>query len=64
MSRACRPNYEIAAEWDVCAASILRPAAQVRIATLLERGLQQPGDVENRLGYHVGQLGADSLPPM
>jgi len=36
-------------------------AAQARIATLLKRGLHQPGDVENRLGYHVGQLGADPL---
>jgi hypothetical protein len=24
---------------------------------LMERGLHKPGDVENRLGYHVGQLG-------
>jgi enoyl-CoA hydratase/carnithine racemase len=55
------PDYEIAPEWAVCNASIMRPAAQTRIATLLERGLHQPGDVENRLGYHVGQLGADSL---
>ncbi len=23
----------------------------------VERGFHQPGDVENRLGYHVGQLG-------
>ena len=57
------PDYEIAPEWVVCNASIMRPAAQTRIATLLERGLHQPGDVENRLGYHVGQLGADSLQP-
>jgi hypothetical protein len=25
---------------------------------LMERGFHQPGDVEGRLGYHVGQLGA------
>jgi enoyl-CoA hydratase/carnithine racemase len=50
------PDYEIAPEWDVSVASIMRPAAQTRIAKLLERGLHQPGDVENRLGYHVGQL--------
>jgi hypothetical protein len=25
---------------------------------LLERGFHKPGDVENRLGYHVGQLGS------
>jgi len=51
------PDYEIAPEWDVCLASIMRPAAQKRIGMLLERGLHKAGDVENRLGYHVGQLG-------
>ena len=50
------PDYEIAPEWDVCLASIARPAAQKRIRLLLERGFHQPGDVEDRLGYHVGQL--------
>src|SRR6266853_3232018 len=52
------PDYEIAPEWDVCLASIQRPAGQRRLNTLLERGLHKPGDVENRLGYHVGQLRA------
>jgi len=51
------PDYEIAPEWDVCLASIMRPAAQNRIGMLLERGFHQAGDVETRLGYHVGQLG-------
>ena len=51
------PDYEIAPEWDVCLASIMRPAAQERIRTLMERGFHKPGDVENRLGYYVGQLG-------
>src|SRR5690242_11326494 len=51
------PDYEIAPEWDVSLASIMRPAAQNRIRMLMERGLHQPGDVEDRLGYHVGQLG-------
>src|SRR5712671_5073054 len=55
------PDFEIAPEWDVCLASIGRPAAQERIKKLLERGLHKPGDVESRLGYHVGRLGvADS----
>jgi enoyl-CoA hydratase/carnithine racemase len=54
------PDYEIAPEWDVCLASIMRPAAQTRIAMLLERGFHKAGDVETRLGYHVGQLGATS----
>lgn len=50
------PDFEIAPEWDVCLASIMRPAAQERIRILLERGFHQAGDVEARLGYHVGQL--------
>ena len=52
------PDAEIAPEWDACFVSVQRPAAQRRINALLERGLHKPGDVENRLGYHVGQLGS------
>ena len=51
------PDYELAPEWDVCVASIMRPAAQERIKKLMGRGFHKPGDVENRLGYHVGQIG-------
>ena len=51
------PDFEIEPQWNVCLASIGRPAAQQRIKLLLERGLHKPGDVESRLGYHVGQLG-------
>src|SRR5450432_3581451 len=50
------PDYEIAPEWDVSVASIMRPSAQTRIAKLLEQGFHKPGDVETRLGYHVGQV--------
>jgi len=52
------PDYELAPEWDVCVASIMRPAAQERIKRLMERGFHKPGDVESRLGHHVGQLAA------
>jgi len=51
------PDFEIAPEWDVCFASIMRPAAQERIRMLMERGFHKPGDVEERLGYYVGQVG-------
>ena len=51
------PDFEIAPEWEVSLASIMRPAAQDRIRMLMERGLHRPGEVEDRLGYHVGQLG-------
>src|SRR5947207_4029910 len=52
------PDSEIAPEWDACIASIQRPAGQTRINKLIERGFHKPGDVENRLGYHVGRLGS------
>jgi enoyl-CoA hydratase/carnithine racemase len=51
------PDFELGAEWDVSLASIMRPAAQERIRMLMERGFHRPGDVESRLGHHVGQLG-------
>jgi enoyl-CoA hydratase/carnithine racemase len=51
------PDYEIAPEWDVCFASIMRPPAQKRIKKLMEQGFHKPGDVEERLGYYVGQVG-------
>jgi enoyl-CoA hydratase/carnithine racemase len=53
------PDYEIGAEMPVCFTSIGRPEAQRRIKLLLDRGLHKAGDVETRLGYHVGQLGND-----
>jgi len=51
------PDFEIAPEWDVCLASIMREPAQKRIKTLMELGFHKPGDVENRLGHYVGELG-------
>jgi enoyl-CoA hydratase/carnithine racemase len=51
------PDFEVAPEWDVCLASIMRPAAQRRIQSLLAQGFHKPGDVEERLGYYVGQVG-------
>jgi enoyl-CoA hydratase/carnithine racemase len=52
------PDAEIGPEWNAFLASFGRPASRRRIKTLMERGLHKPGDVENRLGYHVGQLGS------
>jgi enoyl-CoA hydratase/carnithine racemase len=51
------PDVEIRAGWDAFLASVKRPAAQERIQALLEQGLQEPGDSEDRLGCYVGQLG-------
>lgn len=52
------PDADIAPEWEAFLAALARPAAQNRIKSLMERGFHKPGDVENRLGYYVGQLGA------
>jgi enoyl-CoA hydratase/carnithine racemase len=51
------PDAEIAPEWDAFLAALGRPEAQARIHMLFERGFHQPGDVETRLGHHVGLLG-------
>ena len=51
------PDAEIAPEWDAFLASMQRPAAQAKIKELMERGFHKPGEVENRLGHYVGQLG-------
>jgi enoyl-CoA hydratase/carnithine racemase len=52
------PDVEIDAGWTACIKSLGRPAAQEGIKVLTERGFQKPGDVENRLGYYLGQIAA------
>jgi len=52
------PNAEIVPEWEAFLAALGRPAGQERIRMLFERGFHEPGDVETRLGYHVGKLGS------
>jgi hypothetical protein len=51
------PDVEIDAGWQACMASIVRPAAQEKIKALMARGFHKPGDLENRLGYYLGQPG-------
>jgi enoyl-CoA hydratase/carnithine racemase len=51
------PDSEISPEWGAFIASLGRKAAQTRIKRLMDLGFHKPGDVENRLGYYVGQLG-------
>ena len=36
--------------------SVGRPAAQNGIKALMARGFHKPGDVENRLGYYLGEI--------
>src|SRR5205814_3843965 len=55
------PDQEIEIEWNAFLASLARPDAQTRLQALLDRGLHKPGDVERRLGYHVGRLGVSNL---
>src|SRR6202163_4082460 len=52
------PDVERGAEWDACIASLGRPAAQQGIKALIALGFHKPGDVENRLGYYLGQIAA------
>ncbi len=44
-------------DWEAVLAALNRPASQKRIKALMERGFHRPGDVENRLGFYVGQIG-------
>jgi len=57
------PDVELGAGWDACIASLGRPAAQERIKALLARGFHKPGDIEERLGYHIGQLAGQAGTP-
>jgi len=50
------PDVELGAGWEACIASLGRPAAQEGIKILTDRGFQAPGDVEDRLGFHLGEL--------
>ncbi|MBR0906502.1 enoyl-CoA hydratase/isomerase family protein [Bradyrhizobium liaoningense] len=52
------PDVEIKPEWDAFLASLGRPASQSRIKALMARGFHRAGDVESRLGFHVGQIGS------
>jgi enoyl-CoA hydratase/carnithine racemase len=54
------PDVEIAAGWEACMTSIVRPAAQDKLKDLLERGFHRPGDVEDHLGFHLGRLGHET----
>jgi enoyl-CoA hydratase/carnithine racemase len=49
------PDVEIDAGWQACIASIGRPATQEKMKALMAKGFHKPGDVENRLGYYLGQ---------
>jgi enoyl-CoA hydratase/carnithine racemase len=48
---------EIAPEWTAFVGALGRSGAQKRLHALFARGFHAPGDVETRLGYHVGSVG-------
>ncbi len=50
------PEVELGAGWDACIASLTRPAAREGIQALMAQGFHKPGEVENRLGYYLGQI--------
>jgi hypothetical protein len=50
------PDVELGAGWDACIVSLGRSAPQNGIKALMARGFHKPGDVENRLGYYLGQI--------
>jgi enoyl-CoA hydratase/carnithine racemase len=50
------PDVELGAGWDACIASLGRAAAQDGIKVLMASGFQKVGDVETRLGYHLGRI--------
>jgi enoyl-CoA hydratase/carnithine racemase len=50
------PDVELGAGWDACIASLGRPAAQRGIKALIDEGFHKPGDIEERLGFHLGEL--------
>jgi enoyl-CoA hydratase/carnithine racemase len=52
------PDVELGAGWDACIASLGRPAAQEGINAMTAKGFQSPGDVEQRIGFYLGQLPA------
>ena len=50
------PDAEMQPGWDAFIASVSRPAAQARLKVLLDKGLQQPGDVEEHLGRYTPEF--------
>jgi enoyl-CoA hydratase/carnithine racemase len=50
-------DVEIAAGWDACMASVVRPQTQDRLKAFFELGFHKPGDAEDRLGSYLERLG-------
>jgi enoyl-CoA hydratase/carnithine racemase len=50
------PDVELGAGWDACIVSLGRAASQDGIKALTAKGFQKPGDVEDRIGFHLGRI--------
>ncbi|WP_249359310.1 enoyl-CoA hydratase/isomerase family protein [Cupriavidus sp. 2SB] len=50
------PDAEMQPIWDAFIASVGRPETQARLKTLIDKGLQKPGDIEKNLGQATGDL--------
>ena len=50
------PEVELAAGWETCIASVLRPTTQARFKALRELGWHKPGDAETRLGAYLPRV--------
>jgi enoyl-CoA hydratase/carnithine racemase len=50
------PEVEMAAGWEACMASVVRPSTQARFKAFRELGWHKPGDAENRLGSYLERL--------
>ena len=53
-------DVEMAAGWDACMASVARPATQARLKAFRELGFHMPGDAEDRLGFYLERLAANT----
>lgn len=49
------PDSEMKLGWDAFIESVQRPAAQARVQALVQQGLQQPGEVEEKLGDYTAR---------
>lgn len=50
------PEVEMAAGWEACMASVVRPTTQARLKAFRELGFHKPGDAEDRLGFYLERL--------
>jgi len=50
------PDVEISSGWEACIASVRRPTTQARLKAFESMGFHKPGDIENRIGFHLERL--------